>query len=50
MLEKEGIKAIALTPKDTMCGSVESLTDAEKCVARSLRSTAQAKYPLLSCP
>ena len=31
VLEEEGIKAIALTPEDTTFGSIESLTDAEKC-------------------
>ena len=33
LLAKEGIKAIALTPEDTKFGSVESLSDAEKCAA-----------------
>jgi L-fucose isomerase-like protein len=33
VLEEEGIQAIALTPEDTPFGSVESLTDAEKCAA-----------------
>lgn len=31
VLEEEGIEAVALTPEDTTFGSVESLTDAEKC-------------------
>ncbi len=31
VLEQEGIRAIALTPEDTKFGSVESLTDAQKC-------------------
>ena len=31
VLEKEGIKTISLTPKDTPFGSVESLSDAQKC-------------------
>jgi len=31
VLEEEGIKAIALTPEDTTFGSIESLSDAEKC-------------------
>jgi L-fucose isomerase-like protein len=31
VLEKEGIKAIALTPEDTHFGSIESLSDAQKC-------------------
>ena len=33
VLEEEGIQAITLTPEDTTFGSVESLTDAEKCAA-----------------
>jgi L-fucose isomerase-like protein len=33
VLEQEGIKAIALTPEDTTFGSIESLSDAEKCAA-----------------
>jgi len=33
VLADEGIHAIALTPEDTKFGSVESLTDAEKCAA-----------------
>ena len=33
LLAREGIKAIALTPEDTKFGSVESLSDAEKCAA-----------------
>jgi L-fucose isomerase-like protein len=31
VLEEEGIKAIALTPEDTHFGSIESLSDAQKC-------------------
>ncbi len=31
VLEEEGIEAVALEPDDTTFGSVESLTDAEKC-------------------
>jgi len=31
VLEEAGVKAIALTPQDTKFGSVESLTDAQKC-------------------
>jgi L-fucose isomerase-like protein len=31
VLEDEGIEAVALQPEDTTFGSVESLTDAEKC-------------------
>lgn len=31
LLEAEGIKAIALTPEDTPFGSIESLSDAQKC-------------------
>jgi L-fucose isomerase-like protein len=31
VLEKEGIKAIALTPEDTHFGSIESLAEAQKC-------------------
>ncbi len=31
MLEKEGINAIALSPEDTQYGSIESLSDAQKC-------------------
>ena len=31
VLESEGIKAIALTPEDTPFGSIESLSDAQKC-------------------
>jgi L-fucose isomerase-like protein len=30
VLEEEGIRAIALTPKDTTYGSVESVSDAQK--------------------
>jgi L-fucose isomerase-like protein len=33
VLEEEGINAIALTPKDTTYGSVESVSDAQKCAA-----------------
>jgi len=33
VLAEEGIKAVALTPEDTKFGSVESLSDAEKCAA-----------------
>jgi len=33
LLAKEGIKAIALTPEETKFGSVESVSDAEKCAA-----------------
>jgi len=33
VLEEEGINAVALTPEDTTSGSVESLSDAEKCAA-----------------
>jgi len=33
VLEEEGIRAIVLTAEDTTFGSVESLTDAEKCAA-----------------
>ncbi len=33
VLEEEGIKAIALGPADTTYGSVESVSDAEKCAA-----------------
>lgn len=33
VLEEEGIEAIALTSEETKFGSVESLTDAEKCAA-----------------
>ena len=33
VLAEEGINIIALTPEDTPFGSVESLTDAEKCAA-----------------
>lgn len=33
VLEQEGIAAVALKPEDTKYGSVESLTDAEKCAA-----------------
>jgi len=33
VLAEEGINVIALTPEDTPFGSVESLTDAEKCAA-----------------
>ena len=31
VLEKEGINAIALSPEDTQYGSIESLSDAQKC-------------------
>ena len=31
VLEEEGIKTIALTPDDTHFGSIESLSDAQKC-------------------
>jgi L-fucose isomerase-like protein len=31
VLESEGIRALALTPEDTKLGTVESLSDAEKC-------------------
>lgn len=31
VLEREGIKVIALSPEDTLFGSVESLADAQKC-------------------
>ncbi len=31
VLEQEGIKAVALSPEDTTYGSIESLTDAQKC-------------------
>ena len=31
VLEKEGIKAVALTPEDTHFGSIESLAEAQKC-------------------
>lgn len=31
VLEEEGIETVALTPEDTPFGSVESLTDAQKC-------------------
>ncbi len=31
ILDEEGIQAIALTPEDTKYGSVESLSDAQKC-------------------
>lgn len=31
VLEEEGIKAIALSPEDTTYGSIESLSDAQKC-------------------
>jgi L-fucose isomerase-like protein len=31
VLEQQGISAIALTPEDTAFGSIESLTDAQKC-------------------
>ncbi len=31
VLEEEGIKAIALGPEDTKFGSIESLSDAQKC-------------------
>ena len=31
VLEREGIKVIALSPEDTPYGSVESLADAQKC-------------------
>ncbi len=33
VLEDEGVEAVALQPEDTKFGSVESLTDAEKCAA-----------------
>jgi L-fucose isomerase-like protein len=33
VLEEEGIEAVTLQPEDTTFGSVESLTDAEKCAA-----------------
>ena len=33
VLEQEGIRAVALTPEDTRFGSIESLSDAEKCAA-----------------
>ena len=33
VLEQEGIGAVALTPEDTKFGSIESVTDAEKCAA-----------------
>jgi len=33
VLEQEGIETIALTPEDTTFGSIESLSDAEKCAA-----------------
>ncbi len=33
VLEEEGIEAVALEPEDTTFGTVESLTDAEKCAA-----------------
>ncbi len=33
VLAEEGIDAVALTPEDTKFGSIESLTDAEKCAA-----------------
>jgi len=31
VLQEEGIKAVALTPAETKFGSVESVTDAQKC-------------------
>jgi L-fucose isomerase-like protein len=31
VLAEEGINAVALTPQDTKCGSIESLVDAQKC-------------------
>ena len=31
ILKEEGFEAVALTPKDTKYGSVESLSDARKC-------------------
>ncbi len=31
VLAEEGINAVALTPQDTKCGSIESLADAQKC-------------------
>jgi len=50
VLRKEGIKAIALTPEDTTFGSVESLSDAEKCAALFKKYRDQIDGVLVTLP
>ncbi len=50
VLRKEGIKAIALTPEDTTFGSVESLSDAEKCAALFRKYRDQIDGVLVTLP
>jgi L-fucose isomerase-like protein len=50
VLRKEGIKAIALTPEDTTFGSVESVSDAEKCAALFKKYRDQIDGVLVTLP
>ncbi len=50
ILKREGIKAIALTPEDTTFGSVESLSDAEKCAALFKKHRDQIDGVLVTLP
>jgi L-fucose isomerase-like protein len=50
VLEKEGIKAIMLSPEETEYGSVESLSDAEKCAALFKRHADEIDGVLVTLP
>ncbi len=50
VLEKEGIKAIKLSPEDTAYGSVESLSDARKCAELFKRYREEIDGVLVTLP
>ncbi len=50
LLKAEGFNAVALTPKDTKFGSVETLQDAQKCAALFRRNAAKIDGVLVTLP
>lgn len=50
VLKREGFNVVALTPKETKYGSVESLADAEKCAALFRKNAAKIDGVLVTLP
>jgi L-fucose isomerase-like protein len=50
VLEEEGINAVALTPKETTYGSIESVADAQKCAALFKQHAAEIDGVLVTLP
>ena len=50
VLEEEGINVVALTPKDTQYGSVESVSDSQKCAALFKKHAEEIDGVLVTLP